>query len=262
MSAHTQPVSLQKEELQFKKRLQELANLAYQRQIPVFTNFLNRNELHILHSMANEWEYLSFQTFGGYEYAERQMAVFAADALLLPDDFPFSALCIRPLAPKFAESLTHRDYLGAIMHLGVERSRLGDFIVKGQECFFFCHNQICSFVMNECTRVRHTGVVCTYATGEEIQKFTTPSFAELKGSVASVRLDAVLALAFRTSRNVMNRLVFDGLVSVNGRLTQNSSHILKEGDVVSARGYGKFIFAQVLSETKKGRFMIHVRLFQ
>ena len=253
--------NMQKEEVQFQKRLEELASLSYQRQIPVYTHFLNRNELHILHTVADGWKHLFFQTSGGYEFAERQMAVFTPDALLFEVNYPFTALCVRPSMPKFAEDLTHRDYLGAILNLGIDRNRLGDLIVRDRTCFLFCENTIADFLIQECTRVRHTNVIVSWAADEQIAAFTKPQFQELRASVASLRLDAVLAAGFHTSRSVMNQLIYDGFVFVNGRLTQNSSHLLKDGDVISARGYGKFIFETVLSETKKGRLMIRLMLF-
>lgn len=72
---------MQKEEQQLEKRLSELSNLAYSRDIVTYSDFLNLNELNILHSMPKDRLYTKFVTFGGYGLAERQMAAFLPDAL-------------------------------------------------------------------------------------------------------------------------------------------------------------------------------------
>ena len=130
---------MKEQEVQFRKRLQDLARTAYYREIPVFTDFLDLNELHMVHSFRPEETGVTIRTFGGYEEAERQIAAFLPDALSYDygenEEMPLSMYpirCIRisPLSKKFSETLTHRDYLGALIHLGIERSRLGDIVIK------------------------------------------------------------------------------------------------------------------------------------
>ena len=95
----------------------------------VFTDFMNLNELNIFHSCVKEFAYVSYRLFGGYEHAERQIAAFLPDALSYNYDFPVVSLKIRPLQKKFAEDLSHRDYLGALLNLGVDRSKIGDILI-------------------------------------------------------------------------------------------------------------------------------------
>ena len=114
---------MNREEELFKKRLKDLASAADRRGIVVFTDFMNLNELNIFHSCTREFGYVSYQLFGGYEHAERQIAAFLPDALSYSYDFPIISLKIRPLQKKFAEDLSHRDYLGALLNLGVDRPR-------------------------------------------------------------------------------------------------------------------------------------------
>ena len=130
-----------KEEQLLKKRFIELSRLAYQREFITYSNFLNLNEIHILHSLSKEELYTKYIVFGGYDAAERQMAAFLPDALYLrwkdPEvrnqlPFPFYVLSVTPLHQKYAEVLTHRDYLGAILNLGIERSKIGDIVEKDQ----------------------------------------------------------------------------------------------------------------------------------
>ena len=122
----------------FQRRIQELANTAYQRGIVTFSDFLNLNELNIFQGIRSKLSYLTTESFGGYELAERQIAVFRPEAPVFYADYPVACLKITPLNAKFAEELNHRDYLGAILNLGLERSCLGDILVEEKAAYLFC----------------------------------------------------------------------------------------------------------------------------
>ena len=246
-------MAMEKEEVLLKKRVQDLARTAYQRDYVTFTDFLDLNEQNIVHSIKPEELGVSVRFFGGYEGAERQIAAFLPDALSYAEDlsYPIECLRIEPLSKKFSEQLSHRDYLGALVHLGIERSMLGDILVRGQDAWVFCHSRMRAFLEEHITRIRHTGVAARKITSpEELPK---PQFQEVRGTVASIRLDSIIALAFSSSRSSMLGLIEGGKVFVNGRMTVSNGHPLKDGDVVSVRGYGKFRFEKALGTTRKGR---------
>ncbi len=115
---------MNKEELMLRKRLIELSNQAYQRDIVTFSDFLNLNELNILHTTPKDQFPVAYETYGGYDTAERQMVAFLPDALCYEYFYPMKTVIIEPLNLNFSESLTHRDYLGALMNLGIERSQI------------------------------------------------------------------------------------------------------------------------------------------
>ena len=150
---------MEKEAL-FEKRMKELSKNAYYRGVLTFSDFLDLNELHMLHSLPKNESGVHVETFGGYALAERQMAAFIPDALFFQQSYPISCICIRPTAEKFAESLTHRDYLGAILNLGIERSKIGDILVDGKTAYVFCHENMAPFLMQELCRIRsHSNAV-------------------------------------------------------------------------------------------------------
>ena len=120
---------MQKDEELLKKRLQEFSSQAYYRGIVTYSDFMNLNELNILHSIPHSDLYTRFETFGGYELSERQMAAFIPDALYCEINYPLIPVKIAPLNKKFTEELTHRDYLGAILNLGINRNKVGDILV-------------------------------------------------------------------------------------------------------------------------------------
>ena len=124
---------MNKEESMLQKRLVELSRLAYNRGIVIFSDFLNLNELNILHTTPKDMFLSQYKTYGGYDLSERQMAVFLPDALYYDYEYPIQIIEVTPSSKRFAEDLTHRDYLGARMNLGIERSKVGDIIVEDQK---------------------------------------------------------------------------------------------------------------------------------
>lgn len=236
------------------KRFHDLANTAYRRGIYTFSDFLNLNEISNLNSIQKELNFVTVSMYGGYSHAQRQIAVFAPDAFLpANDEYPISILKVCPLNKKFAEDLSHRDFLGAILNLGIDRCKIGDILVKEATAYVFVHKSMEDFLVEQLCRIKHTSVkveLCSEA--ENI----SPSFAHIEGSVSSERLDAIMALAFQSSRNALSNLVASEKVFINGRLCYSNSQILKPGDIVSVRGYGKFIYQGFLSNTKKGRLFV------
>ena len=235
---------MQKEEQQLEKRLSELSNLAYSRDIVTYSDFLNLNELNILHSMPKDRLYTKFVTFGGWCSEEEWI------------DYPFDILRISPLHAKYAEQLTHRDYLGTILGLGIERAKIGDILVDGTDAVVFVHRTLQSFLMEELTRVRHTQVLVKEISREDFQY--EPKYEEIRGTVASVRLDSLLSLAFSASRTKLSGLIEGAKVFVNGKLITTNSYQLKENDVISVRGYGKFRYNGTGAKTKKNRIYVSV----
>lgn len=247
---------MNKEEVMLQKRLIELSNLSYKRDIVTFSDFLNLNELNILHTTPKDLFPSRYETYGGYEPAERQMVAFLPDALYYDYQYPISVLRISPANRKFAEELSHRDFLGGILHLGIERSCLGDLLVEDSVCHVFVTDTMADFICEQLTRIRHTVVKTEKIDGESFS--FTPRLETVKGTVASVRLDTVLSVAFPLSRSRMTGLVEGGKVFVNGKLITSNGYRLNEGDIISVRGMGKLVYQGVLSETKKGRQYIQV----
>lgn len=250
-----------KEEQMLQKRLIELSRTAFQRGIVMYSDFLNLNEQNILHSIPKNELYCPYECYGGYELAERQMAAFLPDALCCGKNYPITVLEVRPLHSKFTENLTHRDYLGAMMNLGIERRIIGDIAVdsSGHSAVIFVQNKAADFVMENLTRIRHTSVMAVPAQ-EDMDNYQ-PKTAVCTGTVASLRLDAVLAIAFPMSRSKLTSFISEGRVFINGRLTTANSSSLRENDVISVRGLGKFRFVSLGSQSKKGRYFIEVEKF-
>ena len=240
----------------FLKRIRELANLSYQRDIVTFSDFLNLNEQNMVSSLKRQFPQIVMEIFGGYENAERQMVAFHPDALAFTWEYPIDCLKIEPKAIKFSESLTHRDYLGALLNLGIERSVIGDIVVQEKAAWFFCQNKMTDFFLDNLCRVRHTNILITKV--DDPDKLPCPKLEALNGTCASVRLDSLISLAFKASRSSMVSYIEGGQVFVNGKLITSNGYEPKEGDIISVRGKGRFIFDGMSHQTKKGRCGVRI----
>lgn len=231
------------------KRFNELYNRAYARGFNTFSDFLNMDEQSILAST-----HLPCNCYGGWIGAQRVVAGFGED--VQAEDFPICYLLISPVNSKFADSLTHRDFLGGLMNLGIKRELLGDIIVADNCAYLICLEQISTYIIDNLSRVKHTTVKVEMIDSLPDDIIKIPDPTEI--IVASPRLDAMLCAVFKLSRNEASRLLAGKKAFVNSRLTESSSYMLKENDVVSLRGYGKFTFVSQLRKTKKNRLVVEV----
>lgn len=244
-------VRMEEEEL-LKKRFRELAGKCYQNNQYTFTGFLSLAELSCFYEMEGELSYVPWKVWGGGEFCERAMIRFGSPQELgYEEAFPIACIGAKPLAAKFADALTHRDFLGALMNLGIERSTLGDIFIVNQTGYFFCGENMADFIIENLTRVKHTSVLCSRE--EKVPELTRPEMQEMRVQIASERIDGVLSKVCRLSRNEGAALFGQKKVFVNGRLCENGSRSLKSGDVVTLRGWGKFVYSGSQGVSKKGK---------
>lgn len=249
----------QEDEL-LKKRFAELAKRSYQNNMYTFTGFLNVNEQALFYEMERELAFASPCLFGGTENSERKILRFGSmEALGYEEDFPICCVIVKPLMKKFADDLSHRDFLGSLMNLGIERSVLGDIFVKDKEAYIICEATMASYISDNLTRVKHTSMLCTVS--ETMPEEILPELKPVELIVSSDRADAVIAKAYSLSRSQSVELFRAKRIFVNGRQYENNSGILKTGDIVSVRGFGKFLFEGIVQETKKGRFKISISMY-
>jgi len=243
-------------------RFKDLANTAYHRGICTFTDFLNLNEQGLLLSIKKELPMIQYFTFGGYSEAERKMLCFCGDETITNQesvDFPITCIKISPQNEKFSDDLSHPDFLGATIHLGIDRCKLGDILINEKEGYLFCSNTIKDFLLDNIIKVKHTNVSTSVT--PMIAFDYKPKLKEMSGTVSSIRLDSVLSVAFNTSRSSLTGLIEGGKVFVNSKEVLSNSYTLKENDIISVRGFGRFIYRGTSKMTKKGRYSITISLY-
>lgn len=243
------------------KRLRELAEKSYQNNQYLFTNFLNMEELDLFYRIQKEFSYVPCELTGGTENCERQVVRFGSAELFgYEESFPICCLGISPILEKFAEELSHRDYLGALMNLGIEREVLGDIWIKGKTAYVFCLEKIADYIVGNLNQVRHTQMKVTKL--REIPEVLCPEFLDKEVTAASERIDAVLGKVCNLSRSQSIQAFREKKIFVNGRQCENNSYLLKPGDRVTYRGFGKFIYQGILYQTKKGKICAGVSIYK
>ena len=243
-----------------KKRFIELARKSDNGGYFTFTDFLGLSEQALFNEAKASFRSVKYQAFGGADGAERVMIRFGDENELgYSEEFPIVTIMAAPSAPKFADKLTHRDFLGALMNLGIERTTLGDIPIIDNVGYIFAKKDIAPFIISELKRVKHTDltlkIIDTLPEGElyKTEKRRVQAVGE--------RVDAIVAKVFSISRDESLSLFKKRLVFIDGRLCENNSQIPKSGEIISVRGYGRMIYRGYESTTKKGKLNIEVDLY-
>lgn len=235
------------------KRFNELYSRANQNYYPVFSDFLNLEEQSVLAK-----SYLPCVLYGGYEGAERVVAGFGDN--VCEQHFPIRCVEIKPVNKKFADKLNHRDFLGGLMNLGIKRELLGDIIIFENSAYLFCLDKISNYIKDNLSRVRHTTVEVNEVDAPPV-KAVEPKGAE-EMVIASLRVDVAVCQVYNLSRNECAKLFETDKVFINSRKLESRSYQLKEGDMVSVRGYGRFQFVSVVRKTKKDRLVAEMIIYR
>ncbi len=249
----------EKELQQLKKRFLELADRAWRQNLFTFTGFLSLAEQDVLCQTAKEaGVFVSLE--GGIAHAERQMARFGnPEEFGYEEPFPIRCLLVEPLQEKFADAFTHRDFLGAVMNLGIDRSTVGDILLDGKRAYVFSTEMMADWLIENLVQVRHTNVRCLRV--ESVDHLPERKFLSKEEHVASLRCDGIVAAVWNLSRSQSQTLFSQKKVYVNGRQQESPSVPLGPEDVVSVRGLGKFIFRGEKHTTKKGKLVVGIELF-
>ncbi|MEG1191229.1 MAG: YlmH/Sll1252 family protein [Oscillospiraceae bacterium] len=242
---------------QLKKRFEELAGRAAGRGCWTFSEFLNLAEQDTLCRLKLD---APFALEGGYPSAERKIAMFGSESdCAYLATAPICCLCVTPLSQKFADALTHRDFLGALTGLGIRREVLGDIIVSENRGYVFCLETMADYIREQFTQVKHTSVKVSLEEAPPPMVVEPPEIT--RSNIASERLDAIVAAVYKLSRGESQKLFEQGKIFVNSRMTENTSAGLKPGDMISVRGMGRFSYEGIEAETRKGRLRVNVRIY-
>lgn len=228
------------------------------RSIPAATAFLSPQEQAAATRLLNALgQREGYAFWGGYEGAERQRLLFLPDWMNGPDDSTIAAL--RAVCRSGA-TLTHRDFLGSLMALGLTREKIGDILVESGGCQVLVDPSALDFLVQSWDSAGRERLTVTPLPLEEL---TVPEAAvkEMRDTVSSLRLDNVLASAFSLSRGRAAEAVEKGAVQVNYTVCQKPDKPVSAGDVITCRGLGKCVLDAVGSPTKKGRLPVAIRRF-
>lgn len=230
--------------------------------IPASTCFLSGREQLLVRQMLRREGVEEPLFFGGISGAERQVAVYMpdyyeAEDFLKSEDGPVAALRVRYSS---YDSLNHRDFLGSLLGQGIKREVLGDLLPGDGYCDVLVLREMASYLSSQLTQVGRARVQTEEILLSEIQ-VPEQKFKRIVDTVASLRLDSVLASGFQQGRSKASGYIVAGKAEVNHMTVLKPDAPVEEGDIISVRGLGKLRVAQVKGQTKKGRIALVLEKF-
>ncbi|MDF2878198.1 MAG: hypothetical protein K0S30_1294 [Clostridia bacterium] len=226
---------------------------------PFFTDFYNAEWMHqMLQKHIGINNLSGYRLFGGYEEAERQMLGFFPT---YETDFLFPIACLKvSVKTGIGRALSHRDFLGALLGLGIERDTIGDIMLKPFGAYILIKETMAEYVSYMMTGIGRYHMIEIAAIDFSELEIDKPQTKEINTTVASLRIDAILSAAFGLSRGTCTKLIQNDKAKCNGT-DISASHLLKQGDIVTLRGYGKIKLRQINGITKKERLHICIEKY-
>lgn len=244
-----------------KNRFKDLAERSYKNNQYTFTQFLSLSDISEFYEISRELSFAKYEIFGGNELCERRVIRFGdPNELGYIEEFPIVCMEIKPLNEKFSDDLNHRDFLGALMNLGIERETLGDIFVDKNRAVLFCLSTISAYIEENLTRVKHTSVMARVTDKEFVLSESAKENVVIQ--VASERVDAVVARVFKLSRDESVKLFREQKVFINSRLCTGNDTKISEGDRISVRGYGKFDISSRGGLSKKQKINLNISVYR
>lgn len=250
-------VHLHDEDKNLISRLSDMIKFCNEKNIIKYSHFFDERQKQIVMSYLKKENFENYLLYGGYENAERcVLGLFPKYAEKSTTNFPITALSFKY---RKEDILSHRDFLGALMSKQIKRSMLGDIIINDGSAVVFVYNTVSSAILIETEKIGSVGVNVSTDDNPIIEKIE--NFSEITGTVSSLRLDSVISLSLRLSREKAVQLIKNIGVGVNCELKNSPDFHVSEGDKYSVKGYGKFLLLSVNGRTKKDRIYICIKKY-
>ncbi len=241
------------------KRAEELRARCDKQSSTTASTFLTPAESYMVEKWSHNRSDCKLYMFGGHESCERKIAFFLP-FYFEPEDVDFGEYikAIKLTCPYGNPG--HRDYMGALLGMGIDRSRLGDIRLSGSDAYVFCLPTVLSHLLS----IEKVGRFAVKAQEVSIKELKLPPLKteELSFTVMSPRLDAVLSGMFRISRSEASRQISAGNVSLNYEECTKSDKLISEGDILSLKGAGKGKICENGGTSKKGRLFINAVVYK
>ena len=234
------------------KTLENAAKLAGEKGLVRFTKFLDPAEAASAAQLARRFG-ASFSVWGGYAQAERCIGCFYPSGEQASQE-EYSIVCLHSRYANRFCSVSHRDLLGAFMSLGLTRACIGDIIIVDADIYLFAHTQTAEFIAQSLTTAGKTPL--DFCILDTIPDMPDPPGTRYSAVVSSLRLDSVLAAAYKLSRSEAAEVIRAGLVKVNHLICEHVDHPVKEDALLSLRGKGRVRLVSIDGFTRKQRIGI------
>ncbi len=247
-------LTLSTEEKQFISRLEDRIERVENRYQEEVTDFLEPRLQLVADEYLRSQKIQRYLFCGGYEQAERKRLVLYPE--YTEPSCELADICLLQFTGRLDfVSVNHRDFLGAIMSLGIRREKFGDLVVTETGCALFVQREIAAYLMQNELRVKHVPLTIKEV---PLESFEPPqqNIKELHIMVASMRLDTILAHGLGLSRTKAMDLIQAGKVKVNHSEVTDNDYQCQQEDLISCRGFGRIRVGEQSGETRKGKLKV------
>ncbi|TCO78963.1 YlmH family RNA-binding protein [Marinisporobacter balticus] len=222
-----------------------------------YTDFYDPYQIAVCVPTLNQIVEVKYLIAGGYEQAERKVIIIYPEYMQVKkEDFP---ICAIRVTGKFEKNdLTHRDFLGAILNLGLKREKVGDILVRDGQADMIVSEELCDFIRMNLEKISKYRINIEQITFDALIN-VQEDFRLVCSTVASLRLDAIIGVGFGESRNAISKLISNDRVKVNFRPINQPSYTIAEGDLISFKGKGRIILDKIGNKTKKDKYQICIK---
>lgn len=219
-----------------------------------YSTFLDIREQILVEALLSKLAWTNWTFWGGTESAERKILVLYAQSM--PEEL---GICCIEMRFHKTYSLTHRDFLGALMSLGMKRDVLGDIFIQDSQAIIFVTTIAKNVILQELSSVGRASVSCQEVTVPIETSFHITEDVII--NVASLRLDAIISNVLHMNRKKSSALIEAGHVFVNAIEIKTSSYTMFPEDIFSIRGFGKFKLKEIAGKSKKDRFFVTIEKY-
>lgn len=238
----------------FAKRIYDQLDLMQRRQRSIVTPFFTPLEGNIAEMIIGKQ--IDYQKDGGYDGAERCRYAFVA---FDDDAIDLHIIGLQASYPSQFATLTHRDVLGALMNLGIERETIGDIVVQDGMIYLYVDQEIEPYITGNLQKIKHCNLHFTPISKRLHHQMAIQERSEI---VSSLRMDVIVAALLHVARSKAQMMIRGGLVKVNHVILEQSDALCNNNSAISIRGYGRFQFREVVKMTKKNHYVITVGRYQ
>lgn len=237
------------------KRIIDKIEMVSRNYVEESTDFLDPYERELSKSILNRFPDLKYIESGGLPDAERQIITIFPDYIEELDTDDIEVLKIKG----HLSDLNHKDFLGALMNLGIIRDKVGDILLHDEYADIICKREIADFIMFNLEKVGNKNVTIEYSAIDQLIPIKS-EFKEIFKIMSSLRLDAYISACYNLSRNNSMKIIKSGRVKVNWEVIDKASIELEEGDIVSTKGYGRSKLYSTDGFTKKNNIKTIIRI--
>lgn len=252
----------QKDTYQLLNRLDDYIDKASNKYMVSATRFLNPYEQSLCISKLTAQKDISYNIFGGYENSERNMIII--HPIDMPIDLYEYLSAVKIEFSKYdTKYLNHRAILGSVLSLGISRDGIGDIIInsKNNSAYLIAAKKMAIYINNNLLQVARAHITTSHLENISQVNLDINESKIITGTVASLRIDCILSLALKTSRNKACDLIKEQLIYINWQLVNKPTAIVKESDKITIRKKGRVVVKQIGNTSKKNRIWVELEVF-